>query len=224
MYMNLYLIRHSRTDTIQNNNLIQSPDTPLGEYGLSQARRLATKFKPLKISHLYSSDYTRAFQTATQISQTTSVELVIHPDVHERDKHPALNGAPVDGEINIRFVQESQENRDNFDWKFDGAGESFHDLQKRVQKVIDFLVTKHTKDSVAIVTHAYFIEMFLALVLLGPKTKESTLASFTHSLKIHNASLTSLKYDPQTKTWSLITLNDFSHLKDNWVDTHNKLI
>lgn len=220
--MNLYLIRHGRTDTVQNDNLIQSPDTPLGEYGLSQAKKVADKLKLVNFDHIYSSDYARAFQTATQISQTTSITVTIHPDVHEKDKHPNLNGAPIDGEVNLRFSQETQENRYNFDWKFDGEGESFHDLRKRVQKVIDFLITKHSQDSIAIVTHAYFIEMFLALVIFSPDTDEVVLASFMHSLSIHNASLTTLKYNPEKKTWKLLSLNDFSHLEDNWIETHNK--
>ena len=222
--MNLYLIRHGRTDSIQNDNLIQSPNTPLGEYGLSQAKRLANKLKLVKISHIYSSDYARAFQTATQISQTTSIGVTIHPDVHEKVKHQALNGALVDSDVNLRFMQENQENRYNFDWKFENQGESFHDLQKRVQKVIDFLLAKHADDSIAIVTHAFFIEMFLALILLGPDTNEHLLADFMHSLSISNASITSLKYDPTKKAWKLLTLNDYSHLEDDWLKSHNGII
>ena len=220
--MNLYLIRHGRTDSIQNDNLIQSPDTPLGEYGLNQAKKLAQKLKPIKFDHIYSSDYARAFQTATQISQTTSISITIHPDVHEKDKHHLLNGAPLDGEVNLRFIQETQENRYNFDWKFDGEGESLHDLKKRVKKVIDFLVQNHPQDSIVIVTHAYFIEMFLVLTLLNSNTDEHLVADFMHSLSISNASVTSLKYDPVKKFWRLLTLNDYSHLEDDWLESHNK--
>lgn len=218
--MNLYLVRHGRTDTFDK-GIIQSPDTPLGEYGLSQAKRMAKKLKLVNIDHIYTSDFPRALQTATQISKLTSITVKTHLEVREKIKNTSLDGAPLDGEINLRFTKERQENTYNLDWKFDGQGESTNDLLLRAQKVIDFLISDHTNDSVVIVSHAYFIEAFLAKVLLGTATDKLILAEFMKNISVENASITSLKYNPNKKSWRLLTLNDFSHLKDNWISTHN---
>lgn len=219
--MILYLIRHGRTDAYEN-NLRQSPDTPLGEYGTNQAKLLAEKLKLVKIDHLYSSEWPRAHQTAQQISLKNNVSIKVHPHLHENDKHPSLNNAPLDSEVNKRYLVEREENKMNLEWKFDGAGESVNDLLSRANNVVNELIENHSNESVAIVSHAIFLGALIGLILLGPDIETKSFAQFVQSLRIDNASITSLKYDPQKKKWKLITLNDHSHLQSGWLDSHQE--
>ena len=209
--MNLILIRHGKTD-VHLENKRQSPDSPLGEYGRKQAEILASKMNLNQIDHLYSSDWPRAFQTAQILSRPSSKEIKIYPLVHEIEKSPILDNILEDSEINLRFKKELQENKNNFDWKFDNRGESFREAIERAQKVLKFLETEHPNDTVAIVSHGIFIAVVTALVLLGNDFDNKTFRNLCWSLKIHNTGVSSFKFDPESKHWSMICFNDHSHL------------
>lgn len=209
--MILYLIRHGKTDTHLENKR-QSPTTPLGELGKKQAEALAEKMHLTKIDHLYSSDWPRAVQTAEYLSKSLSLEIKTHPHVHEIEKHSQLNDVADDSEINKRYLREAMENKDDFDWKFDGQGESLNDIISRAQKVIDFLEDQHPSDTVAIVSHGIFIMVMTALILLGKEWDKKTFRKLSWALKVSNGGISSFKYDPQTKYWTMTCFNDHSHL------------
>lgn len=209
--MILYLIRHGKTDTHLENKR-QSPSTPLGELGKKQAEALAGKMHLTKIDHLYSSDWPRAMQTAEYLSRAISSEIKIHSHVHEIEKNPQLDDVADDSEINKRYQKEVMENKDNFDWKFDGQGESLNDIIKRAQKVIDSLEEQHSKDTVAIVSHGIFIMVMTALILLGKDWDKKTFRKLSWALKLSNGGISSFMYDPETKYWTMTCFNDHSHL------------
>ena len=211
--MILYLIRHGKTDNYLDNKR-QSPSTPLGELGKKQAEALAGKIHLTKIDHLYSSNWPRAMQTAEYLSKAVSVEIKNHPHVHEIEKHPQLDNVADDSDINKRCLKEVVENKYNFDWKFDNQGESLNDIIKRGQKVIDSLEEQHPKDTVAIVSHGIFIMVMTALILLGKDWDKKTFRKLSWALKISNGGISSFKYDPQTKYWTMTCFNDHGHLEN----------
>ena len=106
------------------------------------------------------------------------------------------------------------ENKYNFDWKFDNQGESLNDIIKRGQKVIDSLEEQHPKDTVAIVSHGIFIMVMTALILLGKDWDKKTFRKLSWALKISNGGISSFKYDPQTKYWTMTCFNDHGHLEN----------
>ncbi|KKQ07997.1 MAG: Fructose-2,6-bisphosphatase [Parcubacteria group bacterium GW2011_GWB1_36_5] len=211
--MILYLIRHGKTD-IYLENKRQSPSTPLGELGRKQAKAMAEKMNLTKIDHLYSSDWPRAMQTAEYLSKSLSLEIKIHPHVHEIEKHHLLNDVADDSEINKRYLKEGMENKENFDWKFDGQGESLNDIINRGQKVIAFLEEQHPSDTVAIVSHGIFIMVLTSLILLGRDWDKKTFRKLSWALKVSNGGISSFKFDPQTKCWTMACFNDHSHLEN----------
>lgn len=210
--MNLFLIRHGKTD-VHLENKRQSPGTPLGEYGRRQAQALAAKLNLSQIDHLYSSDWPRAKETAELLARSTKKEIKIHPLVHEINKNPVLNDIDEDSDLNRRFVKESHENKENPDWKFDGQGESLGDVIERAKKVIRFLETEHEDDTVAIVSHGIFIMVMTSLILLGIDADHKAVRKLSWGLKIHNTGVSSFKFDPKTKHWTMICFNDHSHLE-----------
>ena len=133
--MLIYLIRHGKTDSFLENKR-QSPQTPLGEYGKKQARAVAEKIGNQKIDHLYSSDWPRAHQTAQAISEITGIPIKIHPLVHEMEKSKVLDNVDDESEVKLRYLDEIQRNRFNFDWKFNNDGESLNETIDRAKKVM----------------------------------------------------------------------------------------
>lgn len=210
--MILYLIRHGKTDNYLDNKR-QSPSTPLGELGKKQAQALADKMHLSKIDYIYSSDWPRAKETAEYISKSLGQEVKIHQLVHEIDKNPDLDEVADDSEINKRYLKEVIENKYNFDWKFDGKGESLNEVIERAQKVLEFLEKKHANDTVAIVSHGIFLAVMTSLILLGLDYEKKSFKNLCWSLKIHNTGVSTFKFDPETKYWSMICFNDHGHLE-----------
>jgi broad specificity phosphatase PhoE len=210
--MQLYLIRHGITDA-HLNKIRQSADTPLGKHGLQQAKAVAKRLKNIKFDYLYSSNWPRALQTAQEIAKEINMEIKLHPLIHENLKHPSLNDIPEDSQINQRFVQERKDNWYNFDWKFDGEGESVNDLIQRAQKVINYLVQTHPSDDVAIVSHSYFMAILTGVMILGPETDRDVIMRLVRSLEVTNTGVSKFIYYPDSQIWRLIYHNDHHHLE-----------
>ncbi len=186
--------------------------TNLGEYGKKQAAALATKMSIVKIDHLYSSEWPRAFQTAEFISNKMDREIKIHPLVHEIMRNPILDDTDDVSEINKQYHEEIKDNQENFDWKFGGLGESLNEVIKRAQMVIDFLVEKHPDETVAIVSHGIFITLMTILILLGKDWDRKTFQKLLWSLKLDNTGVCTFEFDPKTSYWTMSGFNDHSHL------------
>ena len=211
--MILYLIRHGITDAHLENRR-QSPTTPLGEFGRKQAESLAAKMHLTKLDHLYSSEWPRAIQTAQFIANKSALKIKTHPLVHEIIKPPQLNDIPLDGELCQRAVRESQENMDNFDWKFEGQGESINDVIMRAKTVLDFLKNQHKNETVAIISHGLFIIIMTTLILLGDDYGNKMFRKVSRSLKVNNTGVGSFSFDPETNHWTMLCFNDHGHLEN----------
>jgi len=209
--MILYLIRHGKTEDHEK-NIRQGPNSPLGEYGVKQAKEVAERFREMKFDHLYSSDLPRAKQTAEEIAVQTALPLKINDLFREAVKSVRLDGQPYEGELNQRFLRERDENKDNFDWKFDGEGESLNELIKRAKRVLEYLIDNHSEDTVAVVSHAYLIGVVTSLVLLGEDYDPKSFLKLLYGLRLENTGVCSYEYIGEKKRWKLVCYNDHSHL------------
>ena len=82
--MSIYLIRHGETAGNASRRL-QTPDVPLNETGLEQARRLGARLSDAGIGHVLSSDLLRAHQTADALVQATDAPIELEPLLQERN-------------------------------------------------------------------------------------------------------------------------------------------
>ena len=82
--MTLLLIRHGETE-FNAGRIVQFPDTPLGENGISQAERLGRHLASRNIGLVLSSDYRRARMTADRVVAQTDVPLVEDASLRERN-------------------------------------------------------------------------------------------------------------------------------------------
>ncbi len=82
--MSILLIRHG--ETLGNaNRVVQVPETPLSERGLSQASRLADRLAHVGITRILASDYSRAAMTAQSLSASTGIAVDSEPLLRERN-------------------------------------------------------------------------------------------------------------------------------------------
>lgn len=81
--MNLYVARHGQTDWNKQNILLGSTDKPLNETGKNQAIDLKNNLKDINFDYIISSDLKRAFETASIISNNTTI--IKNPNLRERN-------------------------------------------------------------------------------------------------------------------------------------------
>ena len=82
--MKVHLVRHGETP-LNAVRVLQLPDTPLGERGISQAARVAGRLADAGIAAILTSDYARALATAEAIRSATGTPTEVEPLLRERN-------------------------------------------------------------------------------------------------------------------------------------------
>lgn len=82
---NFFFVRHGETDWNRDKRIQGQSDIPLNDLGREQARSLVPFLSSLKLERAFSSDLSRAFETA-QIALTDS-PLKIEKDIRFREAH-----------------------------------------------------------------------------------------------------------------------------------------
>ena len=100
--MKIYLIRHGETDWNIAGRLQGREDIPLNERGMRQAldlgRTLSSVKEQIKISSIFSSPLSRAYDTASVIAQSLGIEYVeVNDGFTERDFGSLSGKAPTAG-------------------------------------------------------------------------------------------------------------------------------
>ncbi|RME62810.1 MAG: alpha-ribazole phosphatase, partial [Nitrospirae bacterium] len=150
----LYLIRHGKTEGSDDRKYKGHIDVPLSEEGLKQARQLGQFFKSagIQVSGIYSSDLTRALETAETIKKVLGIEEVfIEPKLRERN-FGKWEGLTFE-EITKKWPQDFQS------WRKDPVrfhppdGESTLEVKQRVMAALNEIIRKHAGGSVLVVAH-----------------------------------------------------------------------
>lgn len=152
--MSIYLIRHGQTSGNAARRL-QTPDTPLNDEGLEQARRLGERLRDEGIAHVLSSDLTRAHQTAEAVVKTTGAPLALEPLLQERNF----------GDLRGQLYDDVGANL--FDDTFDPpGGESGVVFRARArdawQRVLAFSAEVEERGHLAVVTHGLLYRVLFA--------------------------------------------------------------
>jgi broad specificity phosphatase PhoE len=81
----LLLVRHGETDWNADGRLQGQTDRPLSDFGRRQARQLAEKLDGEQFAALYSSDLSRARETAEIVGERLGLAVGLDPDLREKD-------------------------------------------------------------------------------------------------------------------------------------------
>lgn len=82
--MTVFLIRHGETEA-NAARVVQTPDVPLSERGLDQARKLGRRLAAEGVGAILSSDLRRAVMTAEAVRDATAAPLALDPLLQERN-------------------------------------------------------------------------------------------------------------------------------------------
>jgi probable phosphoglycerate mutase len=194
----IFLIRHGETAS-NAARIVQTPDVPLSDRGMAQAKRLAARLAAEGISEILSSDLLRAQMTATEVRATTGAALRFEPLLQERN-YGDIRGRAY-AEIGADILSPEYE---------PPGGERWEEFHARVDAAwIEIRGTaERTAGSLAVITHG--------LVCYSLATRHLTLPA-RKPLQWHwgNASVTIIDSRPP---WTVRLLNCTAHLDTATVD------
>ena len=135
----------------------------LTQEGLKQAQQAAEMLKPLNVSAIYSSSIDRALQTAEIVAKQCNLEVKIDDRLIELDmgkftKMPYEEIFAKHGNVFLKFYQGSEEVSES-------GVETFAKVQKRIFDMVDFVINKHKKENIVLVTHMDPIKAMIGRVL-----------------------------------------------------------
>ena len=132
----LLLVRHGETDWNADGRLQGQTDRPLSDFGRRQARRLADELADEELEAIYSSDLSRARETAEIVAERLGLPVALDPDLREKDWGTWEGLTAVE--------------RDRVEF----AGESTEEHQERILRALRRIAERHPGDGrVLVVTH-----------------------------------------------------------------------
>jgi probable phosphoglycerate mutase len=199
--MALLLIRHGETD-LNAAQVVQFPETPLGDHGLLQAEQLGQSLTRRSVERVLTSDYQRARTTAECVAQHTGANLIESTQLRERN-FGEIRGKPYTdfGDLDIFAL----------DYEPPG-GESWEDFHTRVDIAWNE-VTFHAQalsGDLAVVTHGLVLRSLLERRL---DVSDHTLGT---DLVVANTSVTIVDGDPP---WHVVELASVEHLEKDGRET-----
>lgn len=165
--MKLILTRHG--ETVENAAGIMQGHLPgkLSEVGKNQAKKLAQRLKNEKIDIIYSSDLTRAVDTAKEIAVFhKEIPLKLSQELRERN-----HGKEFEGKKNnqIEWNAETTARFKALDKKVIG-GENWSQVYERARRFLDTLLHNHKNKTVLVVSHGGLTRALVCVIKsLPPK-------------------------------------------------------
>lgn len=156
------LLRHGQTDWNIRKLYQGHADIPLNETGMEQILRAADLLKDTPIDVIYSSDLTRAKQTAEAVHRYHPlIPLILDSRMRERG-FGEYEGKPYAKDLmNPGIREEMAQNPLTF--KFTG-GESIADVSERAKEVLAEISEEYPDKTVLLVSHGSFLTVISALI------------------------------------------------------------
>lgn len=148
----LIFVRHGQSTANLEKTFAGQTDFPLSEIGHRQAERTADFLKNYPISKIYSSDLTRAMQTAEPTAKTHGLQIVPSQNLRE------IYAGEWEGRAYEELIQKYSESYGV--WRTDCGrahpekGESVVQLSKRIYSEVERIINANRGECVAVFTHA----------------------------------------------------------------------
>ena len=200
-------IRHGETAWNVDTRIQGQLDIGLNDTGRWQAQRTAQALAHEDIAAVYSSDLSRAFETAQTIANALSARgaLQVVPHLGLRERHFGHFQGKTWAEIETHWPEDARLWRQRDPAWSPVEGESLLQLRERIAQCVHELAQQHTGEQIVLVAHGGVMDVLYRLA-----TGQSTQAPRTWHLG--NAAINRLLWTPQGL--SLVGWGDVSHFED----------
>lgn len=153
----LCLVRHGETDWNAGKRIQGHIDIPLSTMGHAQARAAGNALKDEGFAAIYTSDLTRARQTAEATAHLAKIPLQLDPGFRERHYGVFQGLTYTECEARYPAAYACHKSRDP---RFaPEGGESLLDFAGRLAQAFDTIVRRHPDETVAIFTHGGVLDI-----------------------------------------------------------------
>jgi len=145
------IIRHAESEWNASDRWQGHGNPPLSARGRQQAADAAEALADEKVDALYSSDLTRAVETAIRIGARWGLEPRLNPNLRELEigDWTGLTRGEIESQASERLARFEAEHPD----VRPGGGESRREIRHRIRREIAKIAADHPSQTVAVVTH-----------------------------------------------------------------------
>lgn len=171
MVTTIYLIRHAEAEgNLLNLFLGQKDDkvhAALTQKGREQAAMSSEQLKEVHFDAIYSSDLLRTQQTAEILRGHRDIEIKLEPLLRERtwgnfELQPRDKVKKENPELFKKY--DRLDFAGQWSYRFDGSVESYEDLDKRFEQVLQRILQEQEGKTVMVVTHSAVMRSFLTKI------------------------------------------------------------
>ncbi|MGH8632293.1 MAG: histidine phosphatase family protein [Burkholderiales bacterium] len=198
----LCLVRHGETAWNAEHRVQGQLDVPLNEFGRAQAQAVAQALAGERFDAIYSSDLSRARETAEPVSKLLAMRVILDPGLRER--HYGIFESLTYAEVKRRYPEDYArfEARDpDFDFR---TGESLRAFFDRVTRCIAALAERHAGGSILVFTHGGNLDKLYRHVTGLP-------LSAPRDFSIPNCGIN--RIEASAGAWRIAAWADVSHLE-----------
>ena len=205
----LIVIRHGETTWNREKRMQGTTDTLLSDVGRAQAQALGRRLKSHNFCALYSSDLSRARDTASAIADHCGREVIIDPRLQER-RFGIFEGLLAE-EIRARYPEEHSlfASRDP-EYEVPG-GESARSFTLRCLGCLSEIAGRHPGEEVVVVSHGLVLD---ALYRAAHGLEHGA----PRPVPLINASVNLFGYG--SMVWRMVVWGDVSHLEAHEVTVY----
>lgn len=198
----LCVVRHGETAWNAEHRVQGQLDVPLNAVGLAQARAASKVLGREKFDVIYSSDLSRARQTAQPVLDFLSLKIILEKDLRER--HYGIFESLTYAEVKQKFPEDYArfEAREP-DYAF-RTGESLKDFSARSIAVIEKIAVRHKGRSILVFTHGGVLDHLHRFITGQPLSAE-------RGFGIPNAGLN--RIEVTSAGWQIRSWAEVAHLK-----------
>lgn len=204
----VYLVRHGETDWNVEHRFQGQLDVPLSAVGMEQAQAVAGWLagQEARYAALYSSDLSRAAQTAQAIAERLDLQPIYSQEL--REIHVGEWQGLLSSEVEARYpghIAAWYEKVDSFTLP---GGESIPDVQRRMHAYFVGIVAGHIGEAIIVVSHG----AALAALIAAMHKWDLVDTWHTRRARMGNTGVTVVTLDHTTGEHTLGLINSMSHL------------
>ncbi|MEI7988045.1 MAG: histidine phosphatase family protein [Chloroflexota bacterium] len=161
-----WFVRHGQTDWNIEARYQGQQNIPLNEWGIQNANRLALELAGFPFNALYSSDLSRAVQTAQILSSPHGLQII--EDERLREIHLGIWEGLLFSDIEQKYPEYLIQRRQDANIPCAPEGENITFVAIRITSFMDEVALNYPKGKILVVTHGMMIATALCLASKSP--------------------------------------------------------